>query len=136
MSVSLPADPLSTFGVPRTGLPLELTSGSAARANLLALRPGQEALPFARASRDSDPAAVREAATMLEGHFLTMLLGQMRESMVLNDEDEEGWFHRSRAEEMFTDQLDEALGEELAQRHQVGIADLIVRQLLPPEPTT
>lgn len=81
---------------------------------------------------DSDPAAVRKAATLLESHFLTMLLQEMRTPM-LDDEAKEGYFTRSREERLFTRHLDLALGDLLAERGPLGLAELIVRQLLPAE---
>ncbi len=80
--------------------------------------------------RPADPEAVREAAQQLESFFLTMLLQEMREPHLF-DEDEEGLFVQSREERMFLQQLDQALGDELARTGQLGLAEVILRQLQP-----
>lgn len=86
-----------------------------------------------RPLRDADPAAVREAAQQLESYFLNMLLAELREPGLFGDE-EDGYFAPSREERFFQQQLDQALGDELARTGQLGLADIIVQQLLPPEP--
>ena len=95
------------------------------------LLPGQ--VTSLRADADADVDTVHKAARMLEGFFLTLLLQQMRESSVYLRGDEDGFFIPSRAEEIFTEQLDQVMGEAMAQGGQLGLADVIIRQLLPEE---
>ncbi len=107
---------------------------SLAGLGLDALAPRPETLLQGRPSADEDPEAVAEAARAIEGYFLTMLLREMRYSPLRLHDDEDGYFAASRAEEMFTRQLDQVLSEEAAVSGQLGLADIIVRQLLPEAP--
>jgi len=101
--------------------------------NVTGLRPNtdiEQGIALIRStSKDDDPEEVRKAATLLESHFLTMLLRELRTPLFDTERDE--YFAPSRAEETFTSQLDEALGDSLAERRDLGLADLIIRQLLP-----
>lgn len=123
---------LDGFGLPDGGarppLPFPLQGSGPAGRGLEAARAAAAA-----GSRDRDPAEVRKAAQMLEGHFITMLLDELR-TPLLTEEDDEGYFVPSREEQLFTKQLDVALGEELAKAGQLGLADIIVKQLLPDTP--
>ena len=99
-----------------------------------ALRPGAGPPTTSAAGTDTDPVDVLNAARQLEGFFLTMLLQEMR-APHLFDEDDDGLFVQSREERIFLQQLDQALGDELARTGQLGLADVIVQQLLPAEPS-
>lgn len=103
------------------------------RAGATDLSLGLGVTPAGLVGRDADPETVRGAAQLLESYFLTLLIEEMR-GPYLFDEDEDGLFAPSREELLFTQQLDQVLGEELARTGQLGLADLIVRQLLPEAP--
>ena len=94
------------------------------------LLPGQVTSLRPTTGTGEDPETVREAGRMLESFFLTMLLKQMRSTVTALRDDDEGYFAPPRAEEIFTQQLDQVLGDELARANQLGLADVIVRQLL------
>jgi flagellar protein FlgJ len=72
---------------------------------------------------------VRGAAEKFEAFFIAQLLRQMRESTrAMADED--SVFNSRSAQEML-DMADVALADSLAGQRAFGIADVIVRQLLP-----
>jgi flagellar protein FlgJ len=82
------------------------------------------------AAADPEYAAkVRDAAEKFEGFFIAQLLRQMRESTRAMA-GEESVFNSRSAQEML-DMADLALADSLAGQRAFGIADVIVRQLLP-----
>lgn len=128
----MPADPLS---LPLGGLGSTLLEAGAAAlhpAAQLGLEPGSDAVRALQTGED--PAKVRAAAQLVESYFLTMLLQAMRTPILDTDDDEEALFAPSREERLYTQQLDQALGDELARAGQLGLAELIVQQLLPEDP--
>jgi flagellar protein FlgJ len=72
---------------------------------------------------------VRGAAEKFEAFFIAQLLRQMREGTRAMA-DEESIFNSRSAQEML-DMADVALADSLAGQRAFGIADVIVRQLLP-----
>lgn len=77
-------------------------------------------------------AKVRDAAEKFEGFFIAQMLRQMRES-TRTMAGEDSVFNSRSAQEML-DMADLALADSLAGQRAFGIADVIVRQLLP-QPT-
>lgn len=80
----------------------------------------------------ADPAyvaKVRDAAEKFEGFFIAQMLRQMRESTRAMA-GEESVFNSRSAQEML-DMADLALADSMAGQRAFGIADVIVRQLLP-----
>jgi len=71
-------------------------------------------------------AGVREAAQMLEAHFVTWLLREMRRTIP-----EGGLLPRGPAQETYDQLLDDALGQAVARRGGIGLARAIEAQLAP-----
>jgi peptidoglycan hydrolase FlgJ len=74
-------------------------------------------------------AKVREAASKFEGFFIAQILRQMRESTRTMASDDSVFNSRSGREML--DMADVALADSMAGQGAFGIADVIVRQLLP-----
>lgn len=74
----------------------------------------------------------KEAAEKFEAHFIAQMLHQMRRS-TREFSGENGLF-RDKASEDMLDMTDTMLADAMAGRHAFGIADLILRQLLPSRP--
>lgn len=74
-------------------------------------------------------AAIKAAAKEFEAFFMNMMLKSMRQaSEVIGDDNMFG----SPQEKMFTGMLDEQMSVELSQKGNLGIADLMIRDLLGP----
>ncbi len=80
----------------------------------------------ARAAKDST-AALAETAEKFEGIFLQMMLKSMRKTT-----SGEGIFD-SEQSRFYQDMFDDQIAQDLAKRGQVGIAEMLVRQLSPKE---
>ena len=82
-------------------------------------------LQYLRSSgADSDPVQLRDAARELEAYFLHVLIREMRKTIPPNP-----ILNGGKAEEIFRDFLDEEMAAELAKSGQLGLADLIYRNL-------
>lgn len=77
---------------------------------------------------------VQHAAEQFEGFFIEQILQQMRSSM--RDIDPDAAHSSKRGENDMTDMADTMLADSLSHRHAFGVADAILRQLLPPGPET
>ena len=76
--------------------------------------------------RDINRAQIREAAEMFEAHFLQMMFREMRRTNF----NEDGFFARNNAENIWTDMLDEVMADKASQTNNgMGIADMIYRQM-------
>lgn len=98
-----------------------------------AAAPVQE--PVAGAAPDTDQlyrAKAREAAEKFEGFFITQMLRQMRQANA-GIAGEDGVYGRQENRDML-DIADVQLADSLAGLRAFGIADAILRQILPPEP--
>ena len=74
----------------------------------------------------ADRAQIREAAEMFEAHFLQILFREMRRTNF----NEDGFFSRNNAENIWTEMLDEVLADQASQTNGgMGIADMIYRQM-------
>jgi len=80
-----------------------------------------------RAAKDS-AAALKETAEKYEALFLQMMLKEMRKTT-----SGEGLFD-SEQTQFYQQMFDDQIAQELAKRGDVGIADMLVRQLSPKEP--
>ena len=78
-----------------------------------------------RPAESSDSARLRQAASDLEGVFLSQLYKAMRETVP----EGEGIFESSTAEGVFSSMLDEVMGAATADRLQGGLADALYNQL-------
>ena len=67
---------------------------------------------------------LREAAAQFEGVFIQQMLAAMRATVP-----ESGLVDGGHGEDMFASMLDAHLAEEMAMRHDSGLADAIYRQL-------
>ncbi len=76
------------------------------------------------AGTDPEPAQLREAAGELEAYFLHVLIREMRKTIPPNP-----ILNGGKAEEIFQDFLDEEISIELAKSGQLGLADLIYKNL-------
>ena len=73
-----------------------------------------------------DRARIREAAEMFEAHFLQMLFREMRRTNF----NENGFFSRDNAQNIWTDMLDEIMADQASQTNGgMGIADMIYKQM-------
>lgn len=76
--------------------------------------------------QDLSRAQMREAAEMFEAHFLQMMFRQMRATNL----NEDGFFSRNNAENIWTDMLDEVMADQASQTNGgMGLADMIYRQM-------
>ena len=83
--------------------------------------------------QDATVAKAVDAAEKFEGYFIGQLLRQMRAgTKELSDEDS---IYNSPTDSDMLDMADVALGNSLASQHAFGIADAILKQLLPPGQT-
>ncbi|HMN43131.1 MAG TPA: rod-binding protein [Povalibacter sp.] len=103
----------------------------------LSSAPPSPAQPQIRAAADDIASAdyvarVQAAAEKFEGFFIAQMLRQMRQSS-REMAGEDSVFNSRNGQEML-DMADVALADSLAGRRAFGIADAIVRQLLPPPP--
>jgi peptidoglycan hydrolase FlgJ len=95
-------------------------------------QPVSSALGAAATLDTSTPAyrtKVAHAAEKFEGFFIGEILQQMRRSM--RDIDPDAAENAKRGENDMTDMADTLLADNLSHRHAFGIADAILRQLLP-----
>jgi peptidoglycan hydrolase FlgJ len=95
-------------------------------------QPISSALGAAATLDTSTPAyrtKVEHAAEKFEGFFIGEILQQMRRSM--RDIDPDAAENSKRGENDMTDMADTMLADNLSHRHAFGIADAILRQLLP-----
>jgi flagellar protein FlgJ len=74
-------------------------------------------------------AKLTQAAEKFEGFFVNQILQQMRKSMRDIDPDEAT--NSKHGEDDMVDMSDTLLAESLSQRHAFGVADALLRQLLP-----
>jgi flagellar protein FlgJ len=82
-------------------------------------------LQYLRTPRaDSEPKRLRAAAQELEAYFLHMLIREMRKTVSKNP-----LLSGGKAEEVFQDFLDEEIARELGRSNQLGLADLIYKNL-------
>ena len=77
-------------------------------------------------------AKLTQAAEKFEGFFISQILQQMRRSMRDIDPDEAQ--NSKHGEDDMVDMSDTMLAESLSQRHAFGVADALLRQLLPNRP--
>ena len=92
----------------------------------------EQAPAVAAASDAANPAyrkQVQEAAVKFEGMFVRQMLQQMRQSNAAFS-DEDSIFNNRREREMLNF-ADEQVADSLATQRAFGIADMIIRQLLP-----
>jgi len=76
--------------------------------------------------REMNRAQIREAAEMFEAHFLQMMFREMRRTNF----NEDGFFARNNAENIWTDMLDEVLADQASQTNNgMGIANMIYQQM-------
>lgn len=66
---------------------------------------------------------LKKAATALEGIWVTQILKQARPKNSM--------FGKSFASETFKDMFDQAIGQNMAERGVLGLADSLIRQLMP-----
>jgi len=90
----------------------------------------QSVLERAMSSDDEDRIAnraqIREAAEMFEAHFLQMMFREMRRTNF----NEDGFFSRNNAENIWTEMLDEVKADMASQTNGgMGIADMIYNQM-------
>ena len=102
---------------------------------VLALTASQPDFPEVRPATDGNSvtpeyrAKAEAAAEKFEGYFIGQLLWQMRRcTREITDDD---GIYGSRANGDLLDMADVLVGEALARRRAFGIADIILRQLLP-----
>lgn len=76
-----------------------------------------------KAGGSESPQALRAAAKQMEGIFVQVMLKSMRDAGF-----KDGLMH-SQASEMYTSMHDQQLAQDLAQKSQLGFADMIVRQM-------
>lgn len=76
-----------------------------------------------KAGGRESPQALRAAAKQMEGIFVQIMLKSMRDAGF-----KDGLMH-SQASEMYTSMHDQQLAQDLAQKSQLGFADMIVRQM-------
>jgi len=94
------------------------------------LKPLVNSTASAKASA-MDPAAsalkkaeLRKACRMFEGHFLKLMMGEMRKTV------EKGkMLNGGMAEDMFTSMLDQSVADEYVKDRSMGLADMLERQL-------
>ena len=76
--------------------------------------------------RSAERARIREAAEMFEAHFLQMLFREMRRTNF----NEDGFFSRNNATDIWTDMLDQTMADQASQSNGgIGIADMIYKQM-------
>jgi peptidoglycan hydrolase FlgJ len=89
-------------------------------------------LPLGPSAPATDATAVKAAAEKFEGFFIGQLLREMRSSTrEMSGEDS---IYSSSTDQDMLDMADVALGDSLASQHAFGVADAILRQLLPAAP--
>lgn len=76
-----------------------------------------------KAGGSESPQALRAAAKQMEGIFVQVMLKSMRDAGFKDG------LMRSQASEMYTSMHDQQLAQDLAQKSQLGFADMIVRQM-------
>ena len=86
----------------------------------------ERAMSGSEEDRIANRAQIREAAEMFEAHFLQMMFREMRRTNF----NEEGFFARNNAENIWTEMLDEVKADVASQTNGgMGIADMIYRQM-------
>ena len=89
------------------------------------------------ATSDKPASRLEEAAQRFEGHFIGEMLKQMRRSTALLADADSALNDRTNADML--DLADQTLADTLARQHAFGIADALLRQVMPAEaipPTT
>jgi len=81
--------------------------------------------PDIMAGSAEERAAIQEAAEAFESYFIQMMLREMRNTL----SDEDGLIPKSRAEQIFTEMLDEEWAKEAARGRGIGLAQVIVQQM-------
>lgn len=76
-----------------------------------------------KAGGSESPQALRAAAKQMEGIFVQVMLKSMRDAGFKDG------LMQSQASEMYTSMHDQQLAQDLAQKSQLGFADMIVRQM-------
>ncbi len=76
-----------------------------------------------REAGNNSPQALREAAKQMEGIFVQMMLKSMRDASL------KGGLLESQASEMYTSMYDQQISQDIAQKGQLGFADMIVKQM-------
>ncbi len=76
-----------------------------------------------REAKASSPLALRSAAQQMEGMFVQQMLKSMREAGF-----KDGLFN-NQASDMYTSMYDQQIAQDIAQKGQLGFADMIVLQL-------
>jgi len=89
--------------------------------------PSSKVVGRAQAGDKAAQAKVRHAAQMLESHFTTWLLREMRKTVP-----DGGLIERGPAQDIYEQMLDDSLAESIAQGNGLGLAEAITRQLLAP----
>ncbi|MRV74826.1 hypothetical protein GJ700_24240 [Duganella sp. FT92W] len=92
-----------------------------------------QAAETAAAANPVDPtyrAKATEAAVKFESFFISHMMHQMRASGRTLQEDDSG--HRDKTNDDMLDMADNLVADQMAGRRAFGIADAILRQLLPP----
>lgn len=87
--------------------------------------PSAQMVGRAQAGDAAAQAEVRRAAQMLEGHFVTWLLREMRKTVP-----DGGLLERGPAQDIYEQMLDDSLAESITQGQGLGLAEAITRQLL------
>lgn len=96
--------------------------------------PSAKLIGRAKSGDAAAQAEVRRAAQMLETHFVTWLLREMRKTVP-----DGGLIERGPAQDIYEQMLDDSLAESIAQGSGLGLAESITRQLLaqpPPRPAS
>jgi peptidoglycan hydrolase FlgJ len=91
-----------------------------------------DALDAAAATDPVDPtyrAKATEAAVKFESFFISHMLHQMRNSARALQEEDSG--HRDKSSDDMLDMADNMVADQMAGRRAFGVADAILRQLLP-----
>jgi len=115
-------------------------AASVAAPEAMAPTDAMRAEPLIRAAAESQAtspeyrAAAGTAAEKFEAYFIAQMLQQMRRTTRALAEDD-GSFS-SRANQDMLDMADTLVADALARQRAFGIADVILRQLLPPEPAS
>ena len=86
----------------------------------------ERAMSGTEEERIANRAQIREAAEMFEAHFLQMMFREMRRTNF----NENGFFSRNNAENIWTEMLDEVIADQASTTNGgMGIADMIYQQM-------
>jgi len=76
--------------------------------------------------RNANRARIREAAQMFEAHFVQLMFREMRRTTF----NEDGFFSRNNAENIWTEMFDEVMADAVSTSNGgIGLADMIYRQM-------